>query len=604
MANKKRSRHTPDLTTLQQQPDDDHRNRLVLAWLEDDRHRELLFNCINANGGALDVYSRAAAPAACHSGYAHPRPPPDIGHTTVKLITNRKEINAALNDGGVSYSSRVYAELGGGNFVLALDPMGAGQVAHARELTALSKSFRCTGDLKKIAHRGCESAAILSLGTNDFDLAAFAEQAALRFCMILFGYAEQDFPLLERALRAGYLALVYQVLGRHFTTEPGLIPAAQALSGALLARTAAVIDAYATDDEDGLSGIRPSRGIDGLKPVLKSLSEQSCGLNGEQSALIAVGAAAGTVGNVQAAVCIVVKALFADKDLYKRARTLALQEPHSLPSGKHLEWDQLIGPALSANPPIPFLPRVKISQSNTGGTVYEEVLLALGAATVVTPNAVEDALVWGHGPHACFGKFLARPLIIEIVRHVMALPNLAEGLDPLDASIIGLKKRWGFLCESYPFTYRRDQRAKQFFLNVAMRVKSPIEQNAMRLREVIRSGAPRIQELLNESRHVHFAWFEFIESDTVLVLHTVYDGDFAAYIDHFAEQAGDLFDRLFESIEDAPPKPVAKHPNEFVALIQRYNRAPALGYFYSAYPRTEAATVTRQERAGGGHATQ
>lgn len=602
MAKKKRSEHAPSLTTLKDQPNDDARNRLLLAWLDDDEHRKLLFDCINQHGGSFEFKSRAAGPEPFHSGYAQPRPPPVIGHTNVRIVTKRRLIEDVLNDGGRSYSSRVYAELGGGNFVLALDPAGAGEKAHALELKALRDGFKGSGDLIELARRGCESAAIVSLGGPSFDLASFAEQAALRFCMILFGYAEQDFLLLEKALRAGYQALVYQVLGRHFSTELGFIPGAQALSGALLTRTATLIDAYATKDEDALRGVRCTRGIPGLKPVLKALGEQPSELNGEQRAMIAVGAAAGTVGNVQSAVCIVVKALFADAKTYQSARALALKKPPDDLTALHAEWRQLIGPALSANPPIPFLPRVKMPQPGDDPAVYEEVLLALGGATHVNEGAMEDDLIWGLGGHACFGKYLALPLIIEIVRHVMGLPDLAEALDPLDASVIGFKKRWGFLCESYPFTYRPDRRVAQFCLNVAMRIKSPIDQHATRLREVIRSGAPRIHELLRESRHVHFAWFEFIEHDTVLVLHTVYDGNFAAYVDHFALQAGDLFDSLFASIEDAPPTPVDQHPHEFVALIQRYNRAPAGGYFFSAYPRTEAATITRAERARTRHA--
>ena len=110
----------------------------------------------------------------------------------------------------------------------------------------------------------------------------------------------------------------------------------------------------------------------------------------------------------------------------------------------------------------------------------------------------------------------------------MLLPGLAERLDAQDASVMGLKKTWGFICESYPLVYRRERRVAQATLNVAMRLKAPIGDNANRVREVIRTGAPRIEEALRESRHVHFAWFELIEADTVLVLHTVYDGPFTA----------------------------------------------------------------------------
>ena len=129
-----------------------------------------------------------------------------------------------------------------------------------------------------------------------------------------------------------------------------------------------------------------------------------------------------------------------------------------------------------------------------------------------------------------------------------------------------------------------------------MRLKAPVSDSADRVREVIRAGAPRIEEALRESQHVHFAWFELIEADTVLVLHTVYDGPFAAYIQDFALKVGEVFDALFACIEDAPPSPVDKFPDEFVAHIQRYNRAPAMGYFFSAYPRSEVAQIIRDDR--------
>jgi hypothetical protein len=172
------------------------------------------------------------------------------------------------------------------------------------------------------------------------------------------------------------------------------------------------------------------------------------------------------------------------------------------------------------------------------------------------------------------------------------------GLDLEDGTVKGLEKRHGFACESYPLTHRRDRRQAQTSLNIAMRIRAPVKDNAERVRDLIRTGAPRIERALRASRHVHFAWFEMIEADTVLVLHTVYDGPFGAYLQHFALDAGDLFDALFQFIEDPPPMPVDKFPNEFAAHLLRYNRAPASGYFFSAYPTAEVAQIVRNERRG------
>ena len=585
---------------------DDQKNRMLLDWLSDDSSRATLFGLIQGAGGTLDFPSRAGPADPCCITDEHPRPPPEIGHTTVRLIADRKLIEQALQDGGVEFSSRPYSELGGGNFTLAFDPATTGAAAQAAQLAAMRHAFpKDAATIAAVAHHACEAAAILSLRAQDFDLAAFAEQAALRFCQYLFGYAATDFRLLEVAVRANYRALVYQVLGRHFASEPLAILEAKQQAGRLLARTAALIDAYAARDDDVLKYCRQPSALSGFDPVLEKLGEYRNDLNGEQRAIVAVGAAVGTVGNVQAAVCIAVKALFGDADSFAEARSLALSqcEPGYSPD-RHSKWKKLICGALNRNPPIAFLPRVQIEKPCTPDkpATYRDVLLALGGGTGAAYASVddEDPLIWGlpgSGKHPCFGQYMAWPMIVEIVRYVMALPGLAEKLDPLDASPIGLKKRWGFSCESYPLSYRRDRRVAQASLNVHMRISQPVKQNADRLREVIRSGAPRIQEALSESRHVHFAWFEFIERDTVLVLHTVYDGDFAAYIQHFALRVGDLFDTLFASIEDAPPSPVNKFPNEFVALLRRYDRTPAGGFFFSAYPRSEAAGIVRSERS-------
>jgi hypothetical protein len=254
-------------------------------------------------------------------------------------------------------------------------------------------------------------------------------------------------------------------------------------------------------------------------------------------------------------------------------------------------WVRLIARPLRANPPIPFLPRVELDER---GAFKREVLLALGGAT--WDDDADDPLVWGFpgdAPHWCAGRALAWPLIVEAVRQVVQLPGLEQRLAAEDASVIGLEKRWGFACESYPLSHRRDLRLNQTSLNVAMRLRAPVKDNADRVREVIRSGAPRIEEALRESGHVHFAWFELIEADTVLVLHTVYDGPFDSYIQQFAMRVGHLFDALFSCLENPPPMPVDKFPDEFVAHIRRYDRPPALGYFFSAYPEVDVSQILR-----------
>ncbi len=589
-------------------------NRLLLDWLDDDAHRATLFRLINHDGGKLTFPSRDAWERPCDcDGPQHPGPLPQVGHRDVEIVTDRNRITEILKDDGSRYSNRLYAELGGGSFMLALDPKRA--VAHPAQRAAFLASFpHDTNLLADLSHRACRAAAVSALRAADFDLAVYAEQAAVRYCQKLMGYGLANYTLLESSLRTAYQALVYQVLGRHFVTDPLAVQQSKLAMGQLLKRTSALIDAYGRADEDVIKRCRDTDLPAGFnKPVLQKLGEMDDDLNGEQRAVIAVGAAVGTVGNVQAAACIAVQALFASQpsrpvavasagdSLWTRARRLALKVPpaDALDSLQLNEWKTLIQGLLQKNPPIPFLPRLELDSRGLAANPGKELLLALGGATLGKDD-VDDPLVWGlatGGTHWCAGQALAWPLICEIVRQVMALPNLEERLDAEDASVIGLKKRWGFACESYPLTHRRDRLVMQSSLNVAMRVKSPVKDNADRVREVIQSGAPRIEQALRESRHVHFAWFELVESDTVLVLHTVYDGPFEAYLQDFALKVGVLFDLLFECIEDPPPMPVDLFPTEFVAHLQRYDRRPAMGYFFSAYPKSSVAAILRDEWA-------
>jgi hypothetical protein len=589
----------PSLETFDGETGQHARNRLLLQWLSDDDHRATLYKLINHRGGRIAFPSRDTGQREADGlDLEAARPPPVTGHKTVWLVTDRMVIEEALRDDGTRddgcrYSNRVYAELGGGNFMLALDAAEA----HKAQRDAYKECFPHDPDLiRQLSRAACEAASVMSLRAAEFDLASFAEQAAVRFCQKLMGYSFRDYTVLEATLRAAYRGLVYQVFGRHFVSDPLAIPAARQALGRLLARTSALIDAYTDDDEDALKGCLDKAMPAGLRPVLKMLGKCEADLNGEQRAVIAVGAAVGTVGNVQAAACIAMKSLFADPSLFNKARGLLHEDFGGSALREFAAWKDLIEPLLASNPPIPFLPRLVIGPD---GQAQKELILALGGGTSnVGHSSQDDPLIWGlpppeQGRHWCAGQVLAWPLIVEIVRHVIRLPGLDQRLDPQDASVIGLKKRWGFACESYPLTYQRERRVVQSSLNVAMRLKSPVKDNAYRVREVIRSGAPRIEQALREARHVHFAWFELIENNTVLVLHTVFDGPVWAYVQHFALKVGDLFDALFECIENPPPIPVDKFPNEFVAHIQRYDRAPAMGYFFSAYPRSDVARILR-----------
>ena len=166
------------------------------------------------------------------------------------------------------YSNRVYGELGGGSFMLALDPIVSSaqdtlahdKSAHAIQRAAFRDAFwNPDATLISLSRFAVRAASVMSLRAPEFDLAVFAEQSALRFCQKLMGYALRDFRLLETSLHDAYRGLVYQVFVRHFASDPLAIPLARQSMGKLLKRTSELIDAYALDDEDCSRAARTAR---------------------------------------------------------------------------------------------------------------------------------------------------------------------------------------------------------------------------------------------------------------------------------------------------------------------------------------------------------
>lgn len=605
------------------------RNRMLFDWLCDWRNlrphdpqslppqRDALFEALRKRPdwrGVLTFPSRAIRHANEYEPENGLPRDPTFGHKDVRLLMNAEDIQDVLRDEKASFSNEAYNKLGSGTFLLGLDV----EKLRMRQRTAAAKALRYDDPdtVPKLAALAVTEAEPIWLRAPSFDLAQFAEQAALRFCSRLFGFATSDYPQLEKALRGAYMALTHQILGRHFVSDPAAVAAARDPMAGLFIRACELIDEYQRDPDDDPEKL--PTGVDlrtdlvpGFDPAMRRLAREAGDLSGEELGVIVVGVMSGVVGNVQAAVC---------SALYEFFRN-GLVEP--LRNKLHDKKDPLdlwpwIAEALRLNPPAAYLPRRVVKEVTLPGRVKlevgEECVLSIVAALraggtafvgsfdekgeiATKPPAEAHSLIFGldggpspHGLHSCIGNMLARPLITEIVRRVLLLRGLAEALDPEDGTVIGLERRWGFTCKRYPLSCRLD---RQHALNVSMRVKKPIAVHAEMLKAVIRAGAPRIEWALRESRHIHFAWFEFIEDDNRLVLHTVYDGLFESYIEHFALAVGELFDKIFEHIEDAPPMPVNKYPGEFIALIRRNDRPVAAGYFFSAYPSAETAQIRR-----------
>ncbi len=599
-------------------------NHLLFTLLCDDAQRAALYQELLHTPQVLPFTSRADTKARStddgNSQY----------HQTVYLLTQREQIERALTD-TACFSNAPYLPLGSGTFMLGLDkdqpsPASDEHLAQRKlAMQAFQYNAPTIGMLSAVAY---QAASTLPLKSRTFDLALLAEQAALRFVGFLFGFAQSDIALLERTTRLAYAGMSYQMFARHFVTSPGTLLEASSGMGALLVRVAQLIDQYqapitrADADEAStiaaelheLQAFHPALAT--FQPVLPRLTAMAGAYSGTELAAIVVGSIAGIIGNVQASISIALGQFFT-LDLLETAQKAA-QASAAHPGDPSLRL--LLMEALRLQPPAPFLPR-KLLQANPFGDAPGMampkdaiVLLAIGAATrqdgKPAPHSfrhgatADDPLIFG-GPtgatpdylHQCLGKHIALPLITHVVQQVLLLPGLDRVPDYRTAQPSMLLKRWGFNCDSFPLQYTVDKALIQQSLNVVMPLKTPLSEHAEMVKKIIAYGAPRIQLRLDQSRHVHFAWFNLQNNDSELALHTVFDGDFDAYIEHFALHVGPLFDQLLEHIQNAPPRPVAEFPKEFVDTIRRYNQAPVGGYFYSAYP---TRTVDDLQRATQG----
>ena len=123
-------------------------------------------------------------------------------------------------------------------------------------------------------------------------------------------------------------------------------------------------------------------------------------------------------------------------------------------------------------------------------------------------------------------------------------------------------------------------------LTVVMKAKSPEDYAALRRTvEHLQSLPPDqnpVTVALNKIGTVHFARFAFLNNDQLAVI-TIYDGDFAVYINEFINEIGDVFNILMVHVEGAPPLPVQAYREEFLDYIRAHDFS-WVGRFYSAYP--------------------
>jgi cytochrome P450 len=542
------------------------KNGMLFDWLRDDHERARLYAELRGAGFPV-LQFKSLLRSSDHA---------DWPNQDVYLLSNKEHIEMALHHCSV----KPYQALdSGGRFMLGLESGDA----HTRQNRIAVSALKFTqAEIEECARRAFERASVLPLKNPRFNLATdLAEQAALRFIELLFGFGDLAYPYLQEAMRVAYARLVFQIIGRHFVSDSGLPPTDTPKAKEGKERLKLEIRNAPTNHDK-----RPG---EPKKTVIERLLCDYKDPGSEELIIVALGLIAGTVGNVCAAVSIAIADFFAER--IDEAR----QAARCTDGGKLRKF---IEGALVRNPPSPFLARTSTGErtgfkvKNDRGEPIPEgahLVLALGAA------ADRDYIFGGSDPsdypHHCIGQHLAWPLTLEIVRQVLLLPGLSQVIDPINGKPEKLKKRWGAICYSYPMQFQRDRRLNLHPLHLVLPIKKPVKENAENLLRLMQVGAPLIEEALNKQRFVHSAYFMLVEDETHLSMMTVYDGDFDAYVEHFAIDVP-LFDEQLKYLEGAPRTPTSKFPKEFVEWIKQHNRAPFGDYFYSAYPTVTVADVT------------
>lgn len=544
-------------------------NQRLYEWLSDDAHRTQLYAEMKSRRCTTLRFPSLAFPASVE------RP------TEAYLVTDPADIEHALKHLSVA----PYAALGGGQFMLAMD---AGAEHTAQRRYALRTLDGVTHHADACARLAFRRASVLGFKRNDFDLAALAEAFALRYVSVLFGFPDQAYGVLKATMARLYEELCFQILGRHFSGEP-LKPRPFVEPQDKLERW--IIDML---DDSGPPERRVRTWDEATygRPVLASMRVERGGYSAKELAVIVQGLIGGTIGNVQAGVCIVISEFFNRR---VGGRPLLIDAREALAARDDVLAGMMMN-ALTRNPPAAFLPRRSDGRSlRVAGAESDfipdgaELVLAMGAAErheLVFGGSIRDP----DYVHQCVGERVIYPALQHAIARLLQQPGLAQVIVHPDLLPRSLEKRWGMICLSYPLQQDRGRRLKQRCLSVIMRVKEPTAEHAADLMRVIAAGAPSIEEALSESRHVHFAFFQLLDGGRQLALFTVYDGDFDAYIEYFALKV-ELFDKLFEHIEEAPPLPVRSHPKEFIETIRRHDRQPVGDYFYSAYGTASVSQI-------------
>lgn len=398
-------------------------NRRLLEYLSNDATRDRLYQCL-AGQPPLQFQS----PADTRESATDPADP--HYHQTVYLVADKAQVALALH-ASKQYSNSPFHALGGGNFMLGLDPAPEGEADSHAEQRAFAEAQLQLGEeeMLGLVTVAFQAGAVLSLKQRKFDLASLAGEIAVRYMGFMFGYAQGDQALLDITMQKAYRGLCYQVMGRHFVSEPGILPEANMNMGALLRRTAALIGLYQAEADnahlathvcercgrtghaDGIGcaqadetrvlareleelrgfampGRPQSRPLKEFKPLLRVIAERTgTAFTNTEAAVMVVGMIAGAIGNIQASICIAVRHFFQLPQGTQLAEVIELAQKARLASrgaAADTDFAACVAEALRRNPPVAFLPRKTRVPVTLGGVDIPKdtvLLLGIGGAT-------------------------------------------------------------------------------------------------------------------------------------------------------------------------------------------------------------------------------
>ena len=119
---------------------------------------------------------------------------------------------------------------------------------------------------------------------------------------------------------------------------------------------------------------------------------------------------------------------------------------------------------------------------------------------------------------------------------------------------------------------------------------------AKALPEELPALMPDLAKAQDDLGTVHFSRF-MVEGDEKLLFLSDIDGEADQHIERLVENAGPVFDAIFEHVDDPPATPVADNPQSVVKWLKQHVREPLDTYF--AYGDASVQDIKASARAAG-----